>query len=225
MSLNQQFYNDAKSSISGASNFIENNSENVRNYGLFKVYTNAIIVIIICIILIYFGKIWYDDRKIISQTNGKVFDAICVKNDCECKSDDKNKNENITYNCNFKVKFKFDDKEKRFSDAKSNSWLDIPECKFSNDGSQEYAFTNNTNSTKSYANDDNITVYYDLKDPIKEPSIENNYGTYTYIAMIGFGFIGIVSSILWIYEARNFSFVAQMEGVRSGSQLVKGIFK
>jgi len=36
MSLNQQFYNDAKSSISGASNFIENNSENVRNYGFMK---------------------------------------------------------------------------------------------------------------------------------------------------------------------------------------------
>ena len=188
--LGTEMYRDfkygIKSATSSASDFAEKNKETVRQFGLFNICLQAGVIIFFCIFLIYFGYIWYIDRKIFNDTTGKIVESDCAKNS--------NNKESITYNCNVKVKFNYGE-------------------------DKEHIFSVNTNSTKKYDIDENIAVYYDVKDPTNEPSIEKNYNSYLYIGMIFAGFVGIGGSIAWIYSAIKYEFVAQAQGVKSGLEL------
>ena len=107
----------------------------------------------------------------------------------------KNNVESTWYSCNFKIKFTYDtDKVHIFS-------------------------VNTTDLVKKYDVDENIPIYYDVNDPTTEPSIEQIYSTYIYLAMIVIGVLGCVKSISSIYFANKYDFVAQAQGVKSGLEL------
>jgi len=148
------------------------------------------IFLIIFIALVYFGYIWYIDRKIFEETTGKIIESECIKSVIT-----ENNKETITYNCNFKIKFTYKDTNK------------------------EHIFSVNTNSSRKYEVNQNIPIHYDVNDPTTEPSIEKNYNTYFYMAMMFIGVLGCITSISSIYSASKYEFVAQAQGVKSGLEL------
>lgn len=174
----QELYRDLKS---GATSFAEKNKDTIKDFGLFNVYLQEGITLIICIVLVIFGYIWYIDRKIFKKTMGKIVESDCIT-------------ENNTYNCTFKIKFTYNT-------------------------DKVHIFSVNTNSSKKYQIDENIPIYYDVNDPTTEPSIEENYSTYFYMAMIFIGALGCIKSITGIYSATKYDFVAQAQGVKSGLEL------
>jgi len=128
--------------------FAEKNKDTIKDFGLFNIYLQEGITLIICIALVYFGYIWYIDRKIFKETNGKIVESECIKSAIT-----ENNKETITYNCNFKIKFTYNT-------------------------DKEHIFSVNTNSLRKYEVNENIPIYYDVNDPTTEPSIEKNYSTY-----------------------------------------------
>jgi hypothetical protein len=171
----------AKSLATETSNFAEKNKDVIKDFGLFNVYLQEGVTLIICILLVFFGCIWYINRKIYKKTIGKIVESECTKN-------------NLEYICNFRIKFTYDT-------------------------DKVHIFSVSTNSSKKYQIDDNITIFYDINDPTTEPSIEQNYSSYFYLALIVFGSLGCIRSISSIYFAKNFDFVAQAQGVKSGIEL------
>ena len=169
--------------------FAEKNKDKIKDFGLFNVIFQEGITLIICIALVYFGYIWYIDRKIFKETMGKIVESDCIKSTIT-----ENNKETTTYNCNFKIKFTYNT-------------------------DKEHIFSVNTNSSRKYEIDENITIYYDVNDPTIEPSIEKNYSTYFYMAMIFIGFLGCIKSISAIYSAYKYDFVAQAQGLKSGLEL------
>jgi hypothetical protein len=191
--LETEVYRDLKSGAISlgekTTSFAEKNKDKIKDFGLFNVYLQEGITLIICIALVYFGYIWYIDRKIFKETMGEIVESECIKSTIT-----ENNKETTTYNCNFKIKFTYNT-------------------------DKEHIFSVNTNSSRKYENDENITIYYDVNDPTSEPSIEKNYSTYFYMAMIFIGFLGCIKSISSIYSAYKYDFVAQAQGVKSGLEL------
>lgn len=192
--LETEVYRDLKSGVTSlaekTTSFAEKNKDTIKDFGLFNVIFQEGITLIICIALVYFGYIWYIDRKIFKKTMGKIVES----DDCIKSTITENNKETITYNCNFKIKFTYNT-------------------------DKEHIFSVNTNSSRKYEIDENITIYYDVNDPTSEPSIEKNYSTYFYMAMIFIGFLGFVKSMSVIYSAYKYDFVAQAQGVKSGLEL------
>ena len=192
--LATEVFRDLKSGATSlgekTSSFAEKYKDTVKDFGLLNIYLQEGITLIICIILVYLGYIWFIDRKIYKKTIGKIVESDCIK-----KTVTKNNVESIGYSCNFKIKFTYDtDKVHIFS-------------------------VNTTDLVKKYDVDENITIYYDVNDPTTEPSIEQIYSTYIYLAMIFIGLLGCVKSISSIYFANKYDFVAQAQGVKSGLEL------
>jgi hypothetical protein len=190
--LQTEVYRDLKYGLTNlgekTTSFAEKNKDTIKDFGLFNIYLQQGITLIICIALVYFGYIWYINRKIFEETTGKIIESECIKS-----------KETITYNCNFKIKFTYKDTDK--------------------DTDKEHIFSVNTNSSRKYEVNENISIYYDVNDPTTEPSIEKNYSTYFYMAMMFIGVLGCITSISSIYSASKYEFVAQAQGVRSGLEL------
>lgn len=200
--LETEVYRDLKSGLTNlgekTSSFAEKNKDTIKDFGLFNIYLQQGITLIICIALVYFGYIWYIDRKIFEETTGKIVESECIKSVIT-----ENNKETITYNCNFKIKFTYKDTDKDTG----------------KDTDKEHIFSVNTNSSRKYEVNENIPIHYDVNDPTTEPSIEKNYNTYFYMAMMFIGVLGCITSISSIYSASKYEFVAQAQGVKSGLEL------
>jgi hypothetical protein len=226
MTLSEKMYEDSKSGgkalIESSKDFVKDNAEHLRQFGLTMVYIKASILIFFSSILFIFGLIFIfkEFTKTKIEADGTVTESKCTQNIENIKKPKEaglndfrenvidtntniNMNEsNFTYDCKFKVKF-IDSKEKEHT-------VDIE-----------------TTKSKQYSNDEKIKIYYDSNEPTKSVSIDKDSNQSKIILglMIFFGLIGIIYGSVWIYLSKNFSVVAQVEGAKVGFNLVTDIFQ
>lgn len=229
MTLSEKIYEDSKSGgkalIESSKDFVKENAENLRQFGLTMVYIKASILIFFSSVFFIFGLIFFikefTKTKIEAESDGTVLESKCTQNTEDIKNPkeanlndfrenvintnaDTNTNiSTFTYDCKFKVKF-IDSKGKEHT-------VDIK-----------------TTKSKQYSNDEKIKIYYDSNEPVNSARIEKEKDTYQSKIILGlvifFGLIGIIYGSAWIYLSKNFSVVAQAEGAKVGVDILKGIF-
>lgn len=226
MTLSEKIYEDSKSGgkalIESSKDFVKENAENLRQFGLTMVYIKASILIFFSSVFFIFGLIFFikefTKTKIEAESDGTVLESKCtqntedIKNPKEANLNDFRENvintntsiniSTFTYDCEFKVKF-IDSKDKEHT-------VDIK-----------------TTKSKQYSNDEKIKIYYDSNEPVNSARIEKEKDTHQSKIILGlvifFGLIGIIYGSVWIYLSKNFSVFAYAEGADTIVDLAKRV--